>query len=675
MAEEKKDFSVDEWIDQDKDRKRKMKLAKKKMTMKEYLELLKQDPFIAQNSAARLLEAVLDCGTSEIPESERFWRGDISYNLFSKYLFGIDKAIANVVDHIKAGANNLSVGKQILLLLGPPASGKSTFVNVLKKALEHYSNRPVFRIAGCPMFEEPLHLLPPYKQEEIAKVLGIKVEGDLCPVCRAKLFKDYRDADGVMRWWDVEVESMSFSIQGRRGIGSFEPADDKTSDISQLVGHENISVTATRGVDDPEAYSLTGELNVANLGICEGIEFVKNKEEMLWVFLSVAQEKVIKVQGSPFPHISVDLVVIGHTNFNEFKRFAGEKKGEALHNRIYVVHFPYPLRIKDEVRIYRKLIETESDFIRLKKCHIAPYSLELAALFSVLTRLNASGNVDILTKAKLYNDEIILTRMKDREKNPIDVRTLYKDGQKDPDVSKREGMHGVSSRNVLAAINNAMVKKTKGCLTPLKVLVALREYFDHSVGYSPEEIKYFQELLSSSEKGSVMTEFKDFVKTSVEAAFLSSYGDVVKGTFDRYVQHLILWATKSYPNIRKIFGITSEDEEEKDPDFKFMRMIEDHAGISEQESRSFRSEVLMAKGAIQSQNRDFDLETYPPLGEAARAYVLGQCQGILSVVLSEDKAKTEEEKVRLANIFSDLEKRGFCKVCAKELVEKAREYL
>ena len=69
MAEEKKDFSVDEWIDQDKDRKRKMKLAKKKMTMKEYLELLKQDPFIAQNSAARLLEAVLDCGTSEIPES------------------------------------------------------------------------------------------------------------------------------------------------------------------------------------------------------------------------------------------------------------------------------------------------------------------------------------------------------------------------------------------------------------------------------------------------------------------------------------------------------------------------------------------------------------------------------------------------------------------------------
>lgn len=675
MADDKKDFNVDEMIDQDKERKRKKQLEKKKMTLKDYLELLKQDPFIAQNSASRLLETILGYGISEIPESERFWRGDISYNLFSKSLFGIDKAIANVVDHIKAGANNLSVGKQILLLLGPPASGKSTFVNVLKKALENYSHRPVFRIAGCPIFEEPLHLLPRNKQEEIAQALGIKIEGDLCPVCRAKLLKNYKDSDGVVRWWDMEVESMSFSIQGRRGIGSFEPADDKTSDISQLVGHENINVTATKGIDHPEAYSLTGELNVANRGICEGIEFVKNKEEMLWVFLSVAQEKVIKVQGSPFPHISVDLVVIGHTNFNEFKRFAGEKKGEALHNRIYVVHFAYPLRIKDEVRIYRKLIETESDFVRLKKCHIAPYSLELAALFAVLTRLNSSGNIDILTKAKLYNDEIILTRLKDREKNPIDVRALYRDGQKDPDISKREGMHGVSSRNVLAAINNAMVKQTDGCLTPLKVLIALREYFDHSVGYSPEEIKYFQELLSSSEKGSVMTEFKDFVKTSVEAAFLSSYGDVVRGTFDMYVQHLILWAIKNYPNMRKIFGIANEEKEEKDPDLKFMRMLEDHAGISEQESRSFRSEVLMAKGAIQSQHRNFDLESYPPLGEASRAYVLEQCEGILNVVLSEDKAKTGEEKNRLANIFSDLEQRGFCKICSKELIEKAREYL
>ena len=444
---EKKDqegLDVKRLINESKESQKKKLSDRREMTFEEYLELVKKDPLIAQNSASRILEMVLDHGMKDISESENFLGAEKSYNLFSQSLFGIDQAVEKVVDHFRVGAGNLSTGKQILLLVGPPGSGKSTFATILKRTLERYANRPVYAIKGCPIHEEPLHLLPRSEsvREKISQELGIKIEGDLCPVCRDNLQSNFKNDDKTYRWWDVPVETFTFSVQGTRGIGSFEPSDEKTADVSQLVGKENIHITSTKGHDHPQAYSLSsGELGKANRGIFEGRELIKAAEEMLWVFISVAEEKEMKVQGSKFPHIHIDTVIIGHTNLTEYKKFSGRQENEALHDRIYTVFFPYPLRVKDEVKIYEKLIHTENSFAKLKKCHIAPGSLELAALFAILTRLTSSniGGLDgILTKAKVYNGEAILAQIRSKDKAPIDIRTLLKDGQRDDDVSKRE---------------------------------------------------------------------------------------------------------------------------------------------------------------------------------------------------------------------------------------------
>ncbi len=681
---ETKGFDLEKVISEDAERKIRKQKTHKEITFKDYLALLKNDPKIAQNSPARLLEKILNFGKEPVPESEQWFADDngspidIRYAAFSKKLFGLDKPIYQAVNFLKAGANRLETGNQILLLVGPTAGGKSTFARMLKQLLEDYSLRQVFAIKGCPMHEEPLHILPRYLRSDFERDLKVRIDGDLCPHCRHILDEKYTikegEEKGKVRWWDVPVETFTFSIQGARGIGSFEPSDEKSQDVTELVGRENISISSTKGPDHPLAWSLSGELEKANRGICEGRELIKADEKLLWVFISVAQEKEVKLQGSSFPHLSVDTIVIGHTNLTEYNKFSSRQENEALHDRMYVVQFPYPLRMSDEVKIYKKLIEEESDFVHLSKCHIAPGSLELAALFAVLTRLlpRSKGEVDILTKAKIYNGDRLLLEFRDKDKKPIDIRTLVEEGQESPDVSKREGMFGASSRDILAAINMELVKKGDGCLTPLSVTRALRDVFEHRMGYTPEEQARFREIIQES----VMAEYKEFVIESVNKAFLRAYDDLARELFARYIEAVELHRNQRRKLVRGGFKVERDDitQKPKEPDLKLMRSIEEHIPVGESEADTFRGEILEYK----SQMKSFNYDTYQPLARAVEKKLLADNKTSLGLVLSQDKPKGEEEKKRADDLFgalTDPNGARFCPVCAKEVVEKAREFL
>ena len=664
---------------EDAERKRQKVKDHRELTFKDYLELLEQDPKLAENSPARLLEIILGAGVEEIPEDERVHLDNgkliaTRYKLFSERLFGLDRSIYQVVKYLEAGARRLSTGKQILLLVGPTASGKSTFVNILKRALEGQSVRHAYAIKGCPMREDPLHLLPRHLRKQFEEKLGVHIEGDLCPVCRHRLNEEFREQDGVVRWWDVPVETFTFSVSGTRGIGSFEPSDPKSQDVGELVGRENIAVSTTKGPDHPLAYTLSGELEKANRGICEGRELIKADEKILWVFISVAEEKEIKVQGSSFPHISVDVVVVGHTNLTEFAKFAGRKENEALHDRMYVVPFPYPLRIADEVAIYRKLIERESDMAQFSSVHIAPGSLELAALFAVMSRLAESRmGVDLLTKVKVYNGDRAIVELQGADKRPIDLRTLVEEGQSPQEIVKREGMFGVSSRDVLAALNTQLVKSDHGCLTPLSVIRALREVFEHRMGYTPEEIERFKELLSAGEGGSVMAEYREYVIKTVTKAFLRAYDDLARELFRKYLEEAAFYRDQKRKFVRGSVDIRRDDMtgKPKEPDVRFLRSVEQHIPISEAEADMYRGEVLEG----QSRAKHFDFDTYRPLAIAVEKKLLQDTKSALTLVLDPDRPKDETQKKRAQTLFDELRSGGFCEVCAREFIEKAAEFL
>ena len=674
---------------------------KSSITLKEYLGIVRDDPKIAQSSPARLWEMFEIAGREELSDRDKeILQSGFRYNLICDELFGVERAVEEIADYFKAGAKRASTAKQVLLLVGPPASGKSTFVRTLIRALENYNERPLYRIKGCPMNEDPLHALPRYLRKnqwdpERAKRIGVEepienelgippIQGELCPNCQMRLFSEefgeyYNDETSREMWWKVEVEKFRFATQTQDGIGSFEPSDEKTQDVGDLVGHENIGITNNPkyGRNHPNAFWLDGALQRGNRGITEGREFLKKgiDERLLWVFINVAEEQEIKVYGSSFPHISVDTVVIGHCNLTGYKEFKANSAHEALHDRIYSVPFPYPLRVKDEMKVYEKLVEQESEF-DFGKIHIAPEVFRLAAIFAILTRLKDSDmGVDRMTKLEAYNGD--LADLTDKDQQPVDLRELINEGQFSDDIEGREGMFGVSSRDVLAALNQALAKidEDEGCLTHLNAIKALKGVFRHRMGYEAEEIDAFMDNLTSGEGSSVMEKFEEIIMEEVSKAYLETYGDLIDDLFDKYIREAEYSRKLKRKYVKGSGGSYKRDpvtDEVIEPDYKFLRSVEKFMQVSEKEADIFRGEILELKNA----REEFGPKSYRPLRKAIEDKVLEDARNNLHLVLSTDRAKEDSEKKKGEQIFQNLiNERGFCEVCAKEAVEKVTEIL
>src|SRR3982751_559430 len=365
---------------------------------RDYFELVTQNPRVAQLSHARINDMIHAVGVEKLNEGTR---DEVArYNFFATELFGIEEPIARIVEYFKSAAQRLEVRKRILLLMGPVGGGKSTIVSILKRGLETYTRTErgaVYSIGGCPMHEEPLHLIPHELRTDFMREYGIYIEGDLCPHCRFELDNTYQGH--IER---VPVRRVVFTEKKRTGIGTFTPSDPKSQDISELTGSIDLSTIGEYGSEsDPRAYRFDGELNIANRGVMEFIEMLKVDERFLYVLLTLSQEQNIKT--GRFSMIYADEVVISHTNETEYTAFVGNKKSEALQDRIILVKVPYNLRLSEEVKIYEKLLKQSA----LQSVHIAPHTLDISSIFAVLTRLEGSKKAGItpMKKLKLYDGE------------------------------------------------------------------------------------------------------------------------------------------------------------------------------------------------------------------------------------------------------------------------------
>ena len=207
-------------------------------------------------------------------------QGGVHCKLFGEDLFGIDDAIERVIDYFKAAAAGSEVGRRLLLLLGPPSGGKSTMVILLKRGLEEYSftdDGAMYAIAGCPVHESPLHLVPHTMRATCRNTYGIDISGEICPHCRARLEDQF--AGDFMQ---MPVERFFISESGRSGIGTYAPHDPSTADLADLVGSVDLSKVAQFGDEgDPRAWSWSGAVYAASRGVLEMIEILKVKREFL----------------------------------------------------------------------------------------------------------------------------------------------------------------------------------------------------------------------------------------------------------------------------------------------------------------------------------------------------------------------------------------------------------
>ncbi|GBF73227.1 putative protein PrkA [Paenibacillus sp. 598K] len=266
-------------------------------SFKEYIDILKKDPTPAMTAHSRVYAMIEAMGTEEINGRKR-------YKFFEQEIFGLDRAVEKLVEeYFHSAARRLDVRKRILLLMGPVSGGKSTIVTMLKKGLERFSRTEkgaVYAIKGCPMHEEPLHLIPHELRADLEKELGVRIEGNLCPACQMRLKTEYNG-----RIEDVLVERVLISEDNRIGIGTFSPSDPKSQDIADLTGSIDFSTITEYGSEsDPRAYRFDGELNKANRGLMEFQEMLKCDEKFLWNLLSLTQEGNFK--AGRFALISAD---------------------------------------------------------------------------------------------------------------------------------------------------------------------------------------------------------------------------------------------------------------------------------------------------------------------------------------------------------------------------------
>jgi len=626
-------------------------------TCLDYLEIVRHDPQIAQLAPGRLYSMLIQEGTTQarglnkLPDYEDLVR----YNFFEDELFGIEEPLHDLVKFLRAGARRTETGKRILVLVGPVSSGKSTIAYLLKRGLER-DTTPIYAIKGCPIHEDPLHLVPRHQRPEWEKMIGSRIEGDLCPMCRFNLLGDpsLRDEAGNVMWEKVPVEQITLAERKRCGIGTFQPSDPKNQDISELIGRIDLSKITQFGETDPRAYSLDGELEVANRGIIEYIEILKCDIKFHYILITLAQEQVIKAPG--FPHVYIDEVILSHTNQTEFEKFKSVKENEALHDRMYPIYVPYTLRVGEEKKIYAKLIE-RSEF---KSVHLAPYTLDVVAQFAVLTRLSESQLCpDLVKKMKYYNGESVM----EKEKDLVDVKALRLEGRR-----KHEGMFGISPRFVVNALNVVLGEKEEvGCINPVDTIRALRANFEHHIGFTDEERDKYLNLLLS-ERGSVTSEYREIAKKEVNRAFLFAYEDQAQALFDNYMKHATAYCLKK----RLRDPITGEDQE---PDEKLMRSIEEMIGVSENAKREFRQGIFVFKSDSVDRGRDFSFTAYQPLQEAIEKKLMADLKNVVSLTIADRTRRDPRTLKRRQDALEALKVKGYCDVCGEALLQFVGEIL
>jgi serine protein kinase len=634
VEQDPKQFNISERLE---DLRREREALRWEGSFRDYFELVTQNPKLAQLSHARINDMIHAAGVEKLNEGTR---DEVSrYNFFAGELFGIEEPISKIVEYFKSAAQRLEVRKRILLLMGPVGGGKSTIVTMLKRGLEEWTRNEagaVFAIKDCPMHEEPLHLIPHELRQEIEKHYGIYIEGDLCPQCRYALEHDYRG-----RHEDVRVERMVFSEKDRIGIGTFAPSDPKSQDITELTGSIDLSTIGDVGVEsDPRAYRFDGELNIANRGLMEFVEMLKVDEKFLYSLLTLSQEQNIKT--GRFAMIYADEVILSHTNENEYLSFAGNRKSEALQDRIILVRVPYNLRVSQEERIYFKLLN-QSEVRR--NVHIAPNALRVAAMFAVMTRLEEPKrqNVDIVKKMKLYDGEDV------EGYKSKDVRELKDD-------AIREGMDGISPRYVINRLSTALVRDGVTCINPIDALRAIKSGFEQHTGISTDQRDRYLNLISAARK-----EYDELAKIEVQRAFVYSFEEMARTICNNYLDNV-----EAYCNKERIKDPITEEEIE--PDEQLMRSIEEQIGISDNAKNTFRQEILIRISSYSRKGRTFDYTSHERLKEAIEKKIFADLKDVVKITTS---VKTPDpDQLRRINEVVDrlIKEHGYCPVCANELL-------
>jgi len=615
-------------------------------TFLEYLEMVQEDPRVAKLSHSRVYDSIMAQGTSNLDDSDDRFRKLFeedrltTYNYFQSDFYGVERIVSRIMKFLRAASLKGEESRQILLLMGPVGAGKSAITEHVKKALE--KAEPYYFLEGCPIREEPLHLVPRGLRDEFSDMLGVHIEGDLCPVCRMRLMEEFKG-----NYEEFPVQAGTFSIRGRRGVGVVPPTDPNTQDISILIGSEDISKLDLYSDDDPRILSLNGAFNVGNRGIVEFVEIFKNEVEFLHPAITVTQEKHSPAPGK-HPMIYHDVFIISHCNEAEWNKFKSDHLNEAIMDRIVKIDIPYVLELDQEVKIYKKRMR-ESDF----DVHIAPHTLEIASMFSVMSRLSESNKCDLMTKLKIYNGMEVIEKGHVKK---IDIKDLREE-------SPKEGMTGISTRFIMKAIDDALTSSDKDMITPISVIDAMIRKVKEQITNEEAKDRYLQLLQKT-----IREEYLKILEKEISKAFIAAFEENAENIFNLYLDN-----AEAYTN--NMLLKDSITKEERAPDEEFMQAIEEQIGITSSSRDGFRQDVTSHMFRIARGGGKIDYTSYAPLREAIESYMMSSVRKMARVV-TKARTRSEDQREKYGEMVKTLiDEYGYSAESAEEVLTYAANNL
>ena len=603
-------------------------------TFEEYLRIVTAEPAVARLSHTRLYDMVRSAGV--VPGLE----GVPRYGLFAGEIFGQDRPLDRLVQHLRVAAGNLESRNRILLLVGPAGSGKTSILDLLKRGLERYTSTrggAIYAIVGCPLHEEPLHLIPTEQRRQLAQECGLHVEGDLCPQCQDNLRHEYGGVIG-----NVKIRQVILGGSRGVGMGSYTGSCGEDRGIPALPSNEGEPHSYGGHVLEPGRHvGLDGELQSANRGIMELVDMFTSDDRLPAVLRAVTQQQRVRLRyHGP---ASVDEVIVARSDPADYTAFVKSGRGSALQDSLVVIKVPYNLRVSDEQKLYAyKLSEGRSGHHDM-----APLTLRVAAVLSVLSRLQpgrrgiALRRVSLLEKLRMYDGRVLPPH------SAADVEYLK-------DACPGEGMSGISPRYAINRLADARFRE-EGCLKPSKALESLVEGLDERAGMTSKE----RARVGSLAKAAIW-EYEDLAVSEVQRAATEGFRVRAGQLLQSYLREATRYCDE----------LNARSSHAAVPDESLMRRVEGALGVADDDRPRFRREV--------SRSYDFQVQAYGPSAvglnsiPALRVAVentLFPGKSELRLTLDPHSADPERTSARRLIARRLVLEYGYCSECADDLLD------
>ena len=613
------------------------------MTFDEYLALVRAEPAQQVRSSAQYMADMMDHFGRDGKRFKVFDQDfvDPRFRLVGQETVQ-DQIYQILKSFIREGINN-----KLILLHGPNGSAKSSIVACLMRGLEEYSHRPegaVYRFhwifpadrygkqglglgggaahrdddfssyakladsdiaarISCELRDHPLFLLPQKQRMALLTELGLAKDfisseyiqkGDLSQKGKKifeALLRSYQgDIRKVLR--HVQVERFYISKRYRDGAVTIEPQMHVDATAQQVTMDRSVTMLPS-SMHYLSLFDLGGDLVDGNRGVVEYNDLLKRPIDAFKYLLTTTETGTVSIAGTT---AFIDSVLIGTCNEAQLDAFKEYPDFPSFRARIELVRVPYLTDYRKETEIYRTQVRRLAG-----DRHVAPHTLESAALWATLCRLkkpNAShypGNfaylVNSLTpleKARLLAEGTLPARLSSDERKLLrshleEIKTEY------ASVPYYEGRVGPSPREMKIILFNALERNEQGILSPLGLFSELEDFVKRT-----SEYEYLREDVVEG-----FHDARSFIHTARDVYLDELDGEVrsclgvhddaqYSGFLKKYVTNVTAYLKKE--KIRN--PLTGQSE---DPDRFLMEEFEKVVGVSEDRSQ-YRQNIMTQLG-------------------------------------------------------------------------------